>query len=250
MLLPMLSLFDTLRQNVYNIMQQLGQDLYDNIIANSRYLLYLEGFRNTIIMALGGVVLGTIIGIIIAVIKVYAIDTKGLGLPNVLADIYITVIRGTPILIQIMITYYVIFASAPMEMAMPVAVLAFGINSGAYVAEIIRAGILSVDKGQMEAGRSLGLSKNTAMRYIVMPQAVKNILPALFNEFIVLVKETSVAGFIAIRELSMVATLVKSRTFNAYVPLLFVAAIYLAVVVGLTALQKRLERRMSAGDRR
>ena len=232
------------------ILQKLGQDLYDNIIANSRYLLYIEGFRNTLIMALGGVLLGTLIGIVIAVIKVYAIDTRGLKLLDALADIYITIIRGTPILIQIMITYYVIFQSASMEMAIPVAVLAFGVNSGAYVAEIIRAGILSVDRGQMEAGRSLGLSKNTAMRYIVMPQAVKNILPALFNEFIVLVKETSVAGFIAIRELSMVANLVKSRTFNAYVPLLFVAGIYLVVVVGLTALQKRLERRMSAGDRR
>lgn len=233
-----------------NFFQTLGQDIYANIFANERYLMYLEGFRNTIIMALGGVVLGTIIGVLIAIIKVYAIDSKGLKLFDVLADIYITVIRGTPILIQIMIMYYVIFASAPMDMAIPVAVLAFGVNSGAYVAEIIRAGILSVDRGQMEAGRSLGLSKNTTMRYIVLPQAVKNILPALFNEFIVLVKETSVAGFIAIRELSMVANLVKSRTFNAYVPLIFVALIYLVVVVGLTALQKKLERRLSASDRR
>ena len=233
-----------------NFFQTLGQDIYANIFANERYLMYLEGFRNTIIMALGGVVLGTIIGVLIAIIKVYAIDAKGLKLFDVLADIYITVIRGTPILIQIMIMYYVIFASAPMDMAIPVAVLAFGVNSGAYVAEIIRAGILSVDRGQMEAGRSLGLSKNTTMRYIVLPQAVKNILPALFNEFIVLVKETSVAGFIAIRELSMVANLVKSRTFNAYVPLIFVALIYLVVVVGLTALQKKLERRLSASDRR
>ena len=233
-----------------NFFQTLGQDIYANIVANERYLLYIEGFRNTIIMAIGGVFLGTIIGVLIAIIKVYAIDSKGLKLLDALADIYITVIRGTPILIQIMIMYYVIFASAPMEMAIPVAVLAFGVNSGAYVAEIIRAGILSVDRGQMEAGRSLGLSKNTTMRYIVLPQAVKNILPALFNEFIVLVKETSVAGFIAIRELSMVANLVKSRTFNAYVPLIFVALIYLVVEVGLTALQKKLERRLSASDQR
>ena len=128
--------------------------------------------------------------------------------------------------------------------------LSFGINSGAYVAEIIRAGILSVDRGQTEAGRSLGLSQNVTMRYIVLPQAVKNILPALFNEFIALVKETSVAPMIAVRELTMVSTVIKSRTFNAYVPLLAVAAIYLVIVLGLTALQKKMERRLRVSDQR
>ena len=228
----------------------LQKDLYTNIIADDRYLLYLEGLRNTLLMALGGVIIGTIIGVVIAVVKVYAVENKGLAPLNWLANIYIGLIRGTPVVVQLMIFYFVVFASASDSWAMPVAMLSFGINSGAYVAEIIRAGILSVDRGQTEAGRSLGLSQNTTMRYIVLPQAIKNILPALFNEFIALVKETSVAPLIAVRELTMVSTVIKSRTFNAYVPLLTIAAIYLVIVLGLTALQKKMERRMSVSDQR
>ncbi len=228
----------------------LQEELYTNIIADGRYLLYLEGLRNTLFMALGGVIIGTVIGVLIAIIKVYAAENKGLAPLNWLANVYIGLIRGTPVVVQLMIFYYVVFASADDTWAIPVAMLSFGINSGAYVAEIIRAGILSVDRGQTEAGRSLGLSQNVTMRYIVLPQAVKNILPALFNEFIALVKETSVAPMIAVRELTMVSTVIKSRTFNAYVPLLAVAAIYLVIVLGLTALQKKMERRLRVSDQR
>ncbi len=228
----------------------LQEELYTNIIADGRYLLYLEGLRNTLFMALGGVIIGTVIGVLIAIIKVYAAENKGLAPLNWLANVYIGLIRGTPVVVQLMIFYYVVFASADDTWAIPVAMLSFGINSGAYVAEIIRAGILSVDRGQTEAGRSLGLSQNVTMRYIVLPQAVKNILPALFNEFIALVKETSVAPMIAVRELTMVSTVIKSRTFNAYVPLLAVAAIYLVIVLGLTALQKKMEGRLRVSDQR
>ena len=228
----------------------LQEELYTNIIADGRYLLYLEGLRNTLFIALGGVIIGTVIGVLIAIIKVYAAENKGLAPLNWLANVYIGLIRGTPVVVQLMIFYYVVFASADDTWAIPVAMLSFGINSGAYVAEIIRAGILSVDRGQTEAGRSLGLSQNVTMRYIVLPQAVKNILPALFNEFIALVKETSVAPMIAVRELTMVSTVIKSRTFNAYVPLLAVAAIYLVIVLGLTALQKKMERRLRVSDQR
>ena len=228
----------------------LQEELYTNIIADGRYLLYLEGLRNTLFMALGGVIIGTVIGVLIAIIKVYAAENKGLAPLNWLANVYIGLIRGTPVVVQLMIFYYVVFASADDTWAIPVAMLSFGINSGAYVAEIIRAGILSVDRGQTEAGRSLGLSQNVTMRYIVLPQAVKNILPARFNEFIALVKETSVAPMIAVRELTMVSTVIKSRTFNAYVPLLAVAAIYLVIVLGLTALQKKMERRLRVSDQR
>ena len=228
----------------------LQEELYTNIIADGRYLLYLEGLRNTLFMALGGVIIGTVIGVLIAIIKVYAAENKGLAPLNWLANVYIGLIRGTPVVVQLMIFYYVVFASADDTWAIPVAMLSFGINSGAYVAEIIRAGILSVDRGQTEAGRSLGLSQNVTMRYVVLPQAVKNILPALFNEFIALVKETSVAPMIAVRELTMVSTVIKSRTFNAYVPLLAVAAIYLVIVLGLTALQKKMEGRLRVSDQR
>ena len=152
--------------------------------------------------------------------------------------------------VQLLIMYYIVFKSAPPEMAVGVAMLAFGVNSGAYVAEIFRAGITSIDRGQMEAGRSLGLSKNTTMRYIILPQAIKNILPALFNEFIVLVKETSVAGYISIRDLTKAAELVRSRTFEPFIPLIGIALVYLVLVMVLTAIQRRIERRLTAGDKR
>lgn len=228
----------------------LGQDIYTNVFANQRYLLYLEGLKNTLLMAVGGVLIGTLIGVLLAIIKVYAVDTPSLKPLNFVADLYITVIRGTPVVVQLMIFYFVVFSFVQEDWAVPVAMLSFGINSGAYVAEIIRAGIQSIDRGQTEAGRSLGLSKNVTMRYIVLPQAVKNILPALFNEFIALVKETSVAPLIAVRELTMVSTVIKSRTFNAFIPLITVALIYLTIVLALTAVQKRLERRMNASDQR
>ncbi len=225
-------------------------DIYTNVFAQNRYMLYLEGLGNTLIIAAGATLLGTVIGMLVAVIKVYAADSRALRPAEKICNLYLTVVRGTPMMVQLLIMYYVIFGAVKANVGIPIAILSFGVNSGAYVAEIIRAGIQSIDKGQMEAGRSLGLDKNTTMRYIILPQAFKNILPALFNEFIVLVKETSIAGMIAIRELTMIAMLIRSRTFSAYVPLFTIALVYLVTVIGLTAIQQRLERRMAAGDRR
>lgn len=230
--------------------EKLLSDLYTNIIAGGRYQLYLQGLGNTIVIAVGATILGILIGAVIAIIKVYAVEDRKLWPLEKICDLYLTLIRGTPIVVQLLILYYVVFGWAPATFQLPIAILSFGINSGAYVAEIIRAGIMSIDRGQMEAGRSLGLTQNATMRHVILPQAIKNILPALFNELIVLVKETAVVSLIAVRDLTMAATLVRSRTFNAYVPLLFIAAVYLIIVLGLTQVQKRIERRMRKNDSR
>ncbi|MCX7614139.1 MAG: amino acid ABC transporter permease [Clostridiales bacterium] len=208
----------------------------------------MKGLLITLNIAFFSAVLGVLIGMLIAIVKVYSVQNKGLKPLNFICDIYLTFVRGTPMAVQLLIMYFVFFAFAPATFQIPIAIIAFGFNSGAYVAEIIRAGIQSIDRGQMEAGRSLGLTKNMTMRFIILPQAVKNILPALFNEFITLVKETAIVSLIAVPDLTMAASLVRSRTFNAYVPLFFIAIIYLIIVVGLTALQKRLERRLAVND--
>ncbi|MDD3921169.1 MAG: amino acid ABC transporter permease, partial [Eubacteriales bacterium] len=209
----------------------LGQQIYDNIIANQRYMLYLEGLGNTLIITFGAAILGIVLGALVAICKVYAKDNKKLKPLEVLCDVYLTVIRGTPMMVQVMIFAFVVFASVGFDKMVFVAMLAFGINSGAYVAEIIRAGIMAVNVGQTEAGRSLGLTNNQTMQLIVLPQAIKNILPALGNEAIVLFKETAIVGYIAIEDLTYAATLIKSRTYSALVPLLFIALIYLAFVM-------------------
>jgi ABC-type amino acid transport system permease subunit len=166
-----------------------------------------------------------------------------------IADAYVLVIRGTPAVVQLLIIYYVIFASVAIDKVL-VAALAFGLNSGAYVAEIFRAGIQSVDRGQMEAGRSLGLSYGLTMRKIILPQAVKNTLPALFNELITLLKETAVAGYIAVADLTRAGDLIRARTFDPLLPLLAVALIYLLIVLLLTRLMNLLERRLARSDHR
>lgn len=228
--------------------------LHSALIEGDRWKLYIEALLKTLQIAAGAVVLGIAIGVIVAIIKVSAAQDRGHGVGHVilkaaawLCDLYLTVIRGTPVLIQLMIIYFSVFAS--MADGVPAAIVGFGINSGAYVAEIVRSGIQSINKGQTEAGRSLGLTSGMTMRLIVLPQAVKNILPALFNEFITLLKETSVAGTIAVTELTKLAGNIRSRTAGI-APLYVTALIYLILVVGLTALQKRIERRMSASDRR
>jgi His/Glu/Gln/Arg/opine family amino acid ABC transporter permease subunit len=226
-----------------------GQQLYRNIIANDRWMLYLEGFRNTLIITLGAAVIGILLGAIVAICKVYARHNRRLRLLEIVCDVYLTIIRGTPVMVQLLIFAFVIFASAPMSMNIIVAILAFGINSGAYVAEIVRAGILAVGPGQTEAGRSLGLTNNMTMRYIVLPQAIKNILPALANEAIVLLKETAVVGYIAIGDITYMATMIRSRTFEA-VPLLLTAVVYLAVVMLMTWGLRKLERRLAKSDHR
>ncbi len=209
-----------------------------------RWKLFLTGYLNTIIMSVGAVVFGIILGTLLAVCKVLPRDRLYAKILNKIADVYITVIRGTPILVQLMIFYFAVFPAATPVLI--TAIVGFGINSAAYVAEIMRSGIMSLDHGQMEAGRSLGLSYKQTMFKIVLPQAVKNILPALGNELIVLVKETSVASLVTITELTEAARRVSTVTYEAFIPYLFVAVVYLLTVMllsfGLTKLEKRLRK--------
>ena len=165
-----------------------------------------------------------------------------------LCRLYLTVIRGTPVMIQLLIIYYVVFASVNVNKVL-VAVIAFGLNSGAYVAEIVRGGIMAIDQGQFEAGRSLGLNFTQTMQYIIMPQAFKNVLPALANEAIVLLKETSICGYIGLTDLTRGGDIIRSITYEAFMPLIAVAVIYLIVVVVLTKLVGKLERRLKSNER-
>ncbi|MDR2940264.1 MAG: amino acid ABC transporter permease [Clostridiales bacterium] len=216
-------------------------------IEKGRYLMFLEGLGRTLIIALCAVVIGVALGIVAAVIKVYNHRTGGLKPLRALVDIYLQIFRGTPVVVQLLIWYYIILVNV--KSGLLVAIIGFGINSGAYVAEIFRAGIMSVDLGQSEAGRSLGLSEMQSMRYIILPQAIKNTLPALFNEFISLLKETSVAGYITVIDLTKAGDLVRSRTMLAFFPLLSVALVYFILVAVLTQLQANLERRLRKGER-
>jgi len=232
----------------FGIINELVRQFEITFIVSSRYKLFISGFRNTMVIAVFALIVGVTIGVIVAVIKVYNYRTGRLKLLNQIAVLYTTVFRGTPIVVQLMIWYYLILIS--IHNAVIVAIIGFGLNSGAYVAEIVRAGIMSIDKGQSEAGRSLGLTESMTMRHIVLPQAIKNTLPALFNEFITLLKETSVAGYITVIELTKAADLVRSRTLQPFFSLISVAIVYLILVVGLTALQGKLERRLQKSDRR
>lgn len=225
----------------------IGQQIYDNLIAKDRYMYIINGLGTTLEITFFAVFIGIFIGVLIAMIKVASANNKKLKFLEVLANIYLTVIRGTPAVVQLFIMYYIILASSGVDKVVA-AIFAFGINSGAYVAEIIRAGILSVDKGQMEAGRSLGLTYTTTMTKIIFPQALKNIIPALGNEFVTLLKETSVAGFIGVMDLSKAGDIIRSQTYDAIVPLLSVALVYLILVVGLTSLLSLLERRLRKSD--
>jgi His/Glu/Gln/Arg/opine family amino acid ABC transporter permease subunit len=222
--------------------------IYSTLIENGRWTLFVNGLLVTLAIAGMAVALGVVIGSMVAIAKVSAHQRKKMKWLEVICDIYITVIRGTPIVVQLLIMYYIVFAAAPSEAAPYVAALAFGINSGAYVAEIVRAGIQSVDRGQTEAGRSLGLTSGMTMREIVFPQAIKNILPALGNEFIVLFKETAIVGMVAVADLTRAADLVRSRTFAPLVPLLFIALVYLGIVLIISWVLKKLEAKLAKSD--
>ncbi len=214
--------------------------LYNSTIRAGRYKYILTGLRNTLIIALGAVILGVIIGSITSVIRNIHGNTGKLKVLNVLAKGYVTIIRGTPVILQLMIIYYVIFKQTDINIIL-VGIMAFGINSGAYVSEIIRAGINSVDKGEVEAGYALGLKYKNVMAKIVMPEALKNILPALGNEFITLVKETSVGAYIGIIELTKASDIIASRTYDYFFPLILIAIIYLIITLVLTKLINMLE---------
>ena len=234
--------------NILELIQSYATRYYNAFFLENRYTVYLEGIGHTLLVSLFAVLLGVLIGVITASIK-YAAKEKPNPIINALSKLcglYITVVRATPVYLQIFIIANLIFTARDMEIY--AAITCFGINSGAYVSEIIRAGIESVDKGQVEAGQSLGLGDSTIMAHIVLPQALKNILPALGNEFITLIKETAVAGAIAVTDLTKAAEYIGSRTFDPLPPLFIAAAGYLVIVLGLQKLLKIFERRLAASD--
>lgn len=222
--------------------------LSQNLIEKDRWKYIADGLGVTLQITFLSVILGILLGFLVAVVRSTYEKTGKMKLLNLVCQIYLTVIRGTPVLVQLLIMYYIVFVS--MTSKIMVASLAFGINSGAYVAEIIRGGILSIDNGQFEAGRSLGFNYVQTMIYIILPQVFKNVLPALANEFIVLLKETSVCGYIALQDLTKGGDIIRSQTYNAYVPLFTVAIIYLVLVMIFTYLVKLLERRLRSSERR
>lgn len=227
-----------------NFIHNIVDGFYHAVIYDQRYLVYLDGLKITILISLFAIAIGVAIGLLIAIIKVSASEKKILIGLKWICNLYITVIRGTPVMVQLLIIYNLVFTARDTN-EIVVGAICFGINSGAYVAEIIRAGIESIDKGQMEAGRSLGFNYIQTMHYIIVPQAIKNILPALSNEFIVLIKETSVAGIIAVTDLTKAAQYIGSTDYNILPPLYVAAACYLVIVLGLTKLQGMLERRLA-----
>lgn len=229
-------------------LSSVGEAAQMAFIEGDRWKLYIRGLGVTMQLAFYAAVLGLIIGTIVAFMK---LSTRKNGKPSIwsyLATIYMDVIRGTPSVLQLLIMWFIIFASCTNSML--VAALAFGINSGAYVAEIVRAGILAVDKGQTEAGRALGLSKTKTMIYIVIPQAIKNVLPPIGNEFIVLIKETAIVGYVSMTDLTRAANQVVSLTYQAFMPLIGAAVIYFIIIKILTVLLAKLERRLRQGDNR
>lgn len=235
----------------------LTADFYQTFIEKDRWMQFLKGLGVTIEVALLALVLGIIIGVIVAIIrsthdqrrtKKKTFGGAILKVANFICKIYLTVIRGTPMMVQLLIMYFVIFASSTNTVM--VAVIAFGINSGAYVAEIVRGGIMSIDAGQMEAGRSLGLNYGQTMKSIIIPQAIKNILPALGNEMIVLLKDTSLVTVIGLKDLTKTAQTIQGVTYQAFMPFIGAAVVYLVIVVILSKLLGILERRLRAGDKR
>lgn len=227
--------------------KELAERFYNNFIKDDRWQYITNGLWVTIQITVLAVLVGIVIGFLVAIIRSTHDKTGKMKVANFICRIYLTVIRGTPVVVQLLIIYYGIFASVNIN-KMIVAVIAFGINSGAYVAEIVRSGIMSIDKGQFEAGRSLGFNYAQTMIYIIIPQAFKNVLPALGNELIVLLKETSVSGYIAMEDLTKGGDIIRSRTYDAMMPLLAVAIIYLTVVVFLEFLVGKLERRLRNSD--
>lgn len=241
-----------------NFFENLWNEFHHVMIEGDRYKFITQGLKNTFVITLGALAIGVVIGIIVAAIRTSfdknkeALKSRGgigyfvLRILNGICKFYLTVARGTPVVVQLMICYFIIFASA--DDGVPVAIFAFGVNSGAYVAEIFRSGIMSVDNGQFEAGRSLGFNYFQTMWYIVIPQMFKIVLPTLCNEFIALLKETSVAGYVGVTDLTKAGNTIAGRTFEYFIPLICVALIYLIMVVILSWLVGLLERRLRKSD--
>ncbi|HZJ56914.1 MAG TPA: amino acid ABC transporter permease [Clostridia bacterium] len=225
-----------------SIIKSFSDAIYYNLIREQRYMQFIQGLGISLQLTLYAAVLGTLIGLFLALAKLGRIKWL-----ESLATLYVDIIRGTPAVVQLVLIYYAILGSSSLPKIV-VASVAFGINSGAYVCELIRAGILAVDRGQMEAARSLGFSYSHSMLYIIIPQAIKNILPALANEFIVLLKETAIAGYIALDDLTRAGNIVRGRTFDAYTPFIVVALIYLYITTILTLMLNKLEGRLRESD--
>ena len=228
-------------------MQELRSSFISNFIEDNRWRYITDGLKITLLVTVFAVLIGVVLGFLIAIVRTTHDKTGKLKILNAICKVYLTVIRGTPVVVQLMIIYFIIFGSVDISKVV-VAIVAFGINSGAYVAEIFRSGIMSIDNGQFEAGRSLGFNYAQTMMYIVMPQAFKNVLPTLCNEFISLLKETSVSGYIALQDLTKGGDIIRSRTYDAFMPLIAVALIYLAMVMIFTKLVSLLERRLRNSD--
>ena len=228
-------------------MQELKSSFISNFIDDNRWRYITDGLKITLLVTVFAVLIGVVLGFLIAIVRTTHDKTGKLKILNAICKVYLTVIRGTPVVVQLMIIYFIIFGSVDISKVV-VAIVAFGINSGAYVAEIFSSGIMSIDNGQFEAGRSLGFNYAQTMMYIVMPQAFKNVLPTLCNEFISLLKETSVSGYIALQDLTKGGDIIRSRTYDAFMPLIAVALIYLAMVMIFTKLVSLLERRLRNSD--
>lgn len=238
----------TCLEGISNWFAGIGQQFTFNIIEGDRYKMLLEGLGVTLVVALSAALIGMVLGCAIALMRLSNAHIGRWYWLRSIAVVYVDVIRGTPVVVQLMIMYFIILVPFKDISKTTAAILAFGLNSAAYVSEMVRGGILAVDKGQTEAGRSLGLSGASTMLLIVLPQMIKITLPSLFNEFVMLLKETSVVGFIGLMDLTKAGDYIKSRTYEPFFPLLTVAAIYLGLVVGLTRLFARLEGRLRQGD--
>lgn len=225
-------------------MELIRENIYNSFIYQDRYKYYLTGLGNTIIMAFFACLIGVVLGLILSLVIDYNEKTGKLYLLSAFARMYIGIIRGTPALLQLMILYYIIFKSVNINIVV-VGIISFGLNSGAYVSQIIRSGLISIPKGQEEASTMLGFNYFQTMKYVILPQALRNVLPSLGNEFITLLKETSVAGYIGILELTKASDIVASSTYDYFFPLLIVAIIYLILTLGLTKLLNFFERRLS-----
>ena len=228
---------------------EFGNKFYNTFIVENRWTYLLNGLGTTLLITAFALVIGIILGFIVAIIRSTNQRTGKLKVPNFICRIYLTVFRGTPMVVQLLIIYFVIFGSVNISKVL-VAVIAFGLNSAAYVAEIVRSGIMSVDNGQFEAGASLGFGYTKTMISIILPQALRNTLPALGNESIVLLKETSVSGYIALEDLTKGGDIIRSNTYEAFLPLIAVAAVYLIMVIIMSSLVSRLERKLSNDKRK
>lgn len=247
------------RTKIIEFWTKFKNEFVTNFIKENRWKWLVDGLKNTLLITLFSLLIGILLGVLVAIVRSTYDKNKeslkkrgGFGyvilrILNFICSLYLTIIRGTPVVVQLLITYFVIFASSNNELL--IAIIAFGLNSGAYVAEIFRGGIMAVDQGQFEAGRSMGFNYVQTMIYIVVPQMFKNCLPALCNEFISLLKETSVAGYVGIMDLTKAGDLIRGRTFSAFMPLIAVALIYLLIVIILTRLVALLEKKLRRSER-